>query len=93
MTHMTKGCDLCLPDQRHVLSAYVHRFTVKHVPEWATSGNYKYYPQFEDDADWLANSEFYVKADGTLDMRHRGCLSHPTWPQGKGINGQKGVDW
>jgi hypothetical protein len=92
-----RGSDLHRDDQRHVLSAYVHRYTGQHVPEWATRaesdaqslralGLADIQPkprapvQFADDADWLANSWFAVKADGSLDKRHKACYSQPTWP-------------
>jgi hypothetical protein len=89
---MLLGKNLHPDDQRHVLSAFIYRFTQTHVPEWAKSGNYTYYPQFKDDDDWLANTLFHVRNDERLDRRYKSCQSSPTWPLGKGINGQKGVD-
>lgn len=41
----------------------------------------------------LEHSEFYIRKDGRLDRRYDHCISHPTWPKGKGVNGRKGVDW
>jgi len=81
------------PDvQRQALARFVHRFTRTHRPQWARS-NPNYMPQFADDSDWLANTRFYVTKAGKLDGRHRYCISTPTWPDGKGIWGEKGRDW
>jgi hypothetical protein len=71
-------------DQRHVLAAYVHRFTGEHTPAWvgqAGEGNYK--PQFRDDKEWLINTVFTVNKNGRLDKRAKYCRSTPTWPFGK----------
>ena len=86
-----RGAYLTQGDQRHVLAAYVHRYTKSHVPNWARGTNYR--PQFASDIDWLANTWFAVRKDGRLDQRYRACHSEPTWPDGKGVNGQKGKDW
>lgn len=70
-------------DQRHVLAAFVHRFTRDHKPEWANKPwkDGKPYPvQFDSDADWLAHTSFAVRNDGRLDGRVHRCESVPTWP-------------
>lgn len=81
------GGELCPEDQRHVLAAFVHRFTGQHRPRWKdkdSSANVRACPvQFKDDADWLANTFFAVRNDGRLDQRVTGCESHPTWPEGR----------
>ncbi len=87
----TLGTLLHSADHAEVLARFTHRFTQQHTPQWAKGTNYK--PQFKDDADWLANSYFPVKRDGRLDARHTSCRSNPTWPEGKGVNSQKGIDW
>lgn len=80
------GSALTNEDRAFVLRAYVHRFTRQHRPAWAHS-NPNYKPQFADDNDWLANTEFAVRKNGRLDRRYKGCLSNPTWPDGKGCWG------
>lgn len=70
-------------DKRHVLAAYVHRFTGEHRPAWASKPwkDGRPYPiQHADDADWLANTYFRVRKDARLDMRVRECHSTPSWP-------------
>lgn len=84
---MVPGTLLSAADQRHVLAAYVNRYTCTHKPEWACQprpNGQPYLPQFCDDADWLAHTEFVVTKSGRLDMRTRYCHSSPTWPQGTG---------
>lgn len=93
MTATRRGTDLSARAKRDALGSFLHRFTADFCPEWARSGNYYKYPHFKDDADWLENSLFYIRDDGELDQRYSHCMSTPTWPNGKGINGRKGVDW
>lgn len=67
--------------QRDALARYVQRFTGDHKPAWANKiwkDGKPYQVQFATDAEWLANSVFEVKEDGTL--AHRSCTSYPTWP-------------
>ena len=85
---MVLGTELSASDRKHVLAAYVHRHTGEHKPAWATSSHWRFdgttatpWPiQFKDDAEWLANTTFAVRNDGTLDRRTRHCQSSPTWP-------------
>lgn len=79
------GTMLCDEDRKHVLAAYVHRYTGEHVPEWVRAAGQLYPVQFKDDLDWLAHSYFAVRRDGRLDERVKHCESHPTWPFGKEI--------
>lgn len=77
------GCDLKPEDQKHVLAAYVHRFTGDHRPEWTNQlrPDRQTYPlQFLNDRDWLAHTQFVVTQAGSLDRRFQECISHPTWP-------------
>lgn len=78
------GTLLTPEDQKHVLAAYVHRFTREHYPDWAQKpmeGGRSYPPvQFASDADWLANTRFSVKANGRLNHRVHECQSSQTWP-------------
>ena len=75
------GSDLTPQDQRHVLSAYVHRFTAEHVPEWTRRQDCQTCPvQCASDAEWLANTRFAVRKDGRLNHSYHECHSTPTWP-------------
>jgi hypothetical protein len=83
---MKKGNQLAADEQRYVLAAYVHRYTKEHIPAWSRSvrNNGKpYKPQFANDAEWLANTEFWVTKTGKLDKRANDCISTPTWPEGQ----------
>lgn len=91
MVEYVNGMSLAPATRREALARYVHRYTRRHVPAWARGTNYK--PQFADDADWLANTDFPVTKSGRLANHPEGCRSRPTWPEGKGVNGQKGVDY
>lgn len=86
----TTGDKLSAKDQQHVLSAYVHRFTMEHTPAWAMNaikGNCYYAPQYRSDAEWLANSTFVIKKNGSLDQRVHSCLSSgQTWPCGQWLD-------
>lgn len=86
---LVRGTELSADDQKHVLRAYVHRFTGEHKPQWAMKdrpGGGAYPPQFKDDADWLAHTEFQITGLGTLDMRVNRCHSTPTWPGQRDIS-------
>lgn len=77
------GSALQYVDQVYVLSAYVHRFTREHKPDWTRKPwkDGKPYPvQFDSDADWLAHTRFAVRRDGRLDQRVKACQSNATWP-------------
>jgi len=95
MSKLTLGTELSTYSRQQVLSRFVHRFTGDNLPDWAcfTNKAYQEHPHFADDDDWLANTSFYVRDDGGLDERYTHCVSSPTWPKGKGIWGQKGVDY
>jgi hypothetical protein len=77
------GAMLCEADQKHVLAAYVHRFTGEHRPAWANKpmpDGQAYPVQFKDDLDWLAHSYFAIRKNGRLNMLVKHCESYPTWP-------------
>ena len=81
-----RGTELHPDDQKHVLNAYVHRFTKEHKPQWANeprSDGTAYMPLHASDADWLQNTKFAVNKDGRLNHRVKACESTPTWPDGK----------
>lgn len=77
------GSGLHPDDKKHVLAAYVHRFTKEHRPQWARrtrpDGD-DYAVQFASDAEWLANTFFVVRKDGRLNHAVNRCESHATWP-------------
>jgi hypothetical protein len=80
------GSHLSPAQQNKARSIFVNRFTRQHRPNWAQKprdDGQPYKPHFKDDADWLANTEFAVNKDGTLDQRVGHCSSNPTWPDGK----------
>jgi hypothetical protein len=80
---MILGTELTADDQQHALAVFVHRFTREHKPDWASKPwkDGKAYPvQHASYRDWLANTRFAVRKDGTLDERVKSCSSNPTWP-------------
>lgn len=80
------GSDLTPAEQSYVLSAFVHRFTLDHVPGWARKPRIDGSPypvQFKSDAEWLANTKFQVHGTNLrLDRKCGDCRSTPTWPYG-----------
>jgi len=77
-----KGIELHPDDQKRALSAYVHRFTGEHKPEWASDprpDGTPYKRQFKDDREWLENTSFVVTKSGRLDKRAKHCQSTSTW--------------
>ena len=64
---------------------YVHRFTMEHVPSWASGqpivGKF-YAPQFRTDKEWYDNTTFPGEA-GHLGGRRHCHTSGQTWPLGK----------
>lgn len=88
-TNWVHGHQLHPDDQKHVLSAYVHRFTGEHKPQWAhktLSDGSRYREQHATDKDWLHNTKFAVKKNGRLHQGVRRCESTPTWPRGEGFD-------
>lgn len=80
-----KGSELSQEEQRKALARFVHRFTKQHRPQWANTprpNGKPYKVQFASDADWLANSLFFVTKEGWLSQQHNHCESTPTWPEG-----------
>lgn len=77
------GNQLCLLDQKIARMLFVHRFTGENKPAWAQrpwKDGLPYPLQFADDADWLANTLFFVKLDGRINQSATSCYSSPTWP-------------
>ncbi len=91
---MQYGSNLHPEDVRHVLSAYVHRYTGEHKPAWALKPwkDGKPYPvQFATDTDWLNNTRFAVRKNGRLDSRVSTCESAPTWPNNPELRAESKV--
>jgi hypothetical protein len=72
---------------------YVHRFTMEHVPSWATRApsatggtSEKFYaPQFTSDKEWYANTVFPDEPGYFGDGSH--CnTSGATWPLGQWLD-------
>lgn len=83
MTTIVLGSQLSPSVQRQCLARFVHRFTGDHRPQWASVArpDGRSYPvQFASDADWLANTRFFVTKTGNLSLWHDRCESSPTWP-------------
>jgi hypothetical protein len=76
---MIRGSLLNDNDKRHVLAAYVHRYTGEHKPGWVKGDSTPV--QFKDDAEWLEETFFEVTKHAKLDARFKYCESHPTWPE------------
>lgn len=73
------GAELSDANKHRALNRYVHRWTRDHKPKWVHDA--KATPvQFASDADWLANTRFWVRKDGKLAERPSHCESNPTWP-------------
>lgn len=68
-------------------SAYLHRFTMEHVPSWSQSPfttGYDSYPapQFRTDREWYEKTKF-PKEEGHPGGRGTDCYtSGQTWPMG-----------
>ena len=81
--NMLAGSQLNDSAKREALQRFVNRFTGQHRPQWVNEpmpDGSAYPVQFRDDADWLANTRFYVTKNGRLDKRTTACQSSPTWP-------------
>jgi hypothetical protein len=78
-----RGDNLSERDQNFVLYACTNRYTGDHIPEWVEYQFQRgeFVPlQFRDDRDWLCNTYFKCRADGSVDRRKRTLRSHPTYP-------------
>ena len=65
---------------------YVHRFTMEHVPTWASkpAPNGKYYaPQFSSDLEWYDNTLFPPQNPYSRKDCH---TSGQTWPIGQWLD-------
>ena len=77
-------------------AAYVHRYTMEYVPEWAKqqAPNGRYYaPQYRTDAEWFANTLFPPNNPVARSKRDTSCFStNQSWPLGHWLDApfQKG---
>jgi len=75
------------PSLESACRQFVHRFTMEHVPTWASlpAGNGRYYaPQHRSDKEWYDNTLFPGESDLT-DRTH--CYSSgQTWPLGQWLD-------
>jgi len=67
-------------------AAYVHRFTMEHVPQWASKsmsdGKYPA-PQFRTDREWFESTMFPPNNPYAMSSRDTSCHStNQTWPLG-----------
>jgi hypothetical protein len=79
------------PTFSQACAQYPHRFTMEHVPQWATtaSDNGKFYaPQFRTDAEWYANTIFPGEpAHPDYPRRVKHCYTRgETWPLGQWLD-------
>lgn len=68
---------------------YVHRFTMEHVPQWASEqredGTY-YAPHYRSDREWYDNTLF-PPHEFTMSKKDTSCHStNQTWPLGKALD-------
>jgi hypothetical protein len=70
--------------------AYVHRYTMEHVPAWAKRpcDNGKFYaPQFRTDREWFENTKFPPNNPFAHSKRDTSCYtSGQTWPLGQWLD-------
>jgi len=86
MVDYVNGAKLPPALQRDARARYVHRFTGDNRPSWTRELRPcgRSYPlQFQNDSDWLANTDFPITKAGALANRPNHCQSRPTWPNGR----------
>lgn len=78
----TLGNALSYSTRLHALSAFCHRFTCDHVPEWVRRtpcrpDGLPYLPRWSSDRTWLSGTRFHVTKRGELSRRsgHGECYS------------------
>ena len=78
---MVLGTELSSAEQSKALNMFVHRYTGDTKPNWTNRADCAACPvQFKNDAEWLANTLFYVTKDGVISRKYNYCVSNPTWP-------------
>ncbi len=93
---MLYGNHLPGSQRQAALSAYVHRYTVEHVPAWsrqAAPNGRHYAPQYRTDSEWLAKTRFPIVEDRngirlkSGQSRNSDCeSSDPSWPYGQWLD-------
>lgn len=76
------------PTFEKACAMYVHRFTMEHIPTWATratSGGWYYAPQFSNDREWYDATMFPGEPGFPLPRtREVYCYTaNQTWPLGQ----------
>lgn len=77
------------PSFAQACATYVHRYTLEHVPFWASlpcAGNGLYYaPQYRTDREWYDRTVFPGERD--IPAKEKWCRStHQTWPLGQWLD-------
>ncbi len=70
---LVNGKNLTIKTQDEALRCFVHRFTGEYIPNWIQYSKSKSPPHFSTDFEWLYNTDFYIKFDGSLDKRYNYC--------------------
>ncbi len=66
---LTKGENLTPTQKKQVISAFVHRYTGEHFPEWASRpmpNGEAYKPTHATDSEWINDHAFYINKNGFL---------------------------
>ena len=93
---MLYGNQLPSAQRQAALAAYVHRYTVEHIPTWsrqAAPNGRHYAPQYRTDLEWLGKTRFPIVEDRTGirlksgQSRNSDCeSSDPSWPYGQWLD-------
>lgn len=76
------------PTFEHACNVYVHRFTMDHIPAWATktrADGHFYAPQYASDREWYDKTAFPGEPDHI--GRITDCYSrNASWPLGQSLD-------
>lgn len=72
------GSEMCAYLQNQAKQRFANRYTGEHTPSWVKGSATPV--QFEDDADWLKHTRFWITKKGEIAHRPSYCESSPTWP-------------
>lgn len=81
-----RGNELSFADQQAVKAAFVYRYTLDNIPQWARElrpDGTAYMPQFRSDQEWLANTWFSVNEHGYWNQKENMCCSKSLFPFGQ----------
>lgn len=76
---------------KEACAAYVHRFTMDHIPQWAMHcnlGTGKYHaPQYRSDREWFERTMFPPNNPYASSTRDTAChSSNQSWPLGQWLD-------